>query len=312
MIGFVVRRLFLAIPTALGVSMVSFLLLYGLPGNPGEAILKQQLDYNPSADEVMLFLKRHNLDVSLVVQCTRWLKKALMGDLGVSLRTGDPVLEEFLGKLPATAQLAAAAMVLAALVALPLGIISAVKRNSLWDHLGRVVTVGSASVPSFWLALLLILLFSLTLGWLPSFGSGTPEHLILPAVTLATGIIASLTRLVRTSTLEVLHQDYVRTARAKGLREATVIWKHVLKNAMIPVITLMGLQIGHLLAGAVVVETVFAWPGVGKLVVDSIYARDYPAIQGCVLLIALLFIAISGIVDLLYAWFDPRIRYGAS
>ncbi|HEY66022.1 MAG TPA: ABC transporter permease [Caldilineae bacterium] len=309
MLKFIIRRLLLAAPTVLGASMLSFLLLYALPGNPGQAILKEQTGYDPSLEEITFFLQKHGLDVSLVDLCLRWGKRLLHGDLGVSLRTGEPVLREFASKFPATLELAAAAMALAVQLAFPLGIISAIKRNTIWDHAGRLLALWGVSMPNFWLGLLLILLFSLKLGWLPCFGSETLAHLILPALTLGTGMAASLMRLVRASTLEVLHQDYIRTARAKGLRESSIIWKHVLKNALIPVVTVLGLQAGHLLAGTVVVETVFAWPGVGKFLIDSIYARDYPVIQGFVLIIALLFITINSVVDLVYTWLDPRIRY---
>lgn len=309
MIKFIARRLLIAVVVMIGASILSFFLLYFAPGSPAYVILTEQLGREPTPREVEFFLEQHGLGASPLVQCSQWLYMIMHGNLGTSLKTGEPVLEEFLDRFPATLGLAIAAMVISVLIALPVGIISAVKHNSALDHGSRLIALLGVSIPNFWLGPLLILLFSLHLGWLPVFGRGGIEHLILPAITLGTSMTASLMRLTRASMLEVLRQDYIRTARAKGLRETVVIWKHGFKNALIPVVTVMGMQVGHLLAGAVIVETIFAWPGVGKFLVDGIYARDYPVIQGFVLIIALFFVLSNLAVDILYAYLDPRIRY---
>jgi peptide/nickel transport system permease protein len=221
------------------------------------------------------------------------------------------VLDEILTRLPATVELAIAGMLVSLIIAIPVGIISATKQYSIVDNVSMLGALLGVSMPNFWLGLLLILLFSLHLGWLPVFGRGGIEHLILPAITLGTGMAAITTRLVRSSMLEVLRQDYIRTARAKGLNEKTVIGKHALKNALIPVVTVVGLQFGFLLEGAVIVEVIFAWPGMGRLLVDSIFARDFHVIQGCVLFIAVMFVLFNLLVDISYAYIDPRIRYEA-
>lgn len=302
----------LSVPTILGASLLSFLMLYIVPGNPARPILNEQLGYDPSAEETLWFLQRHGLNTAAISQAWRWLHATAEGNLGVSLRTGEPVLEEFLARFPATLELALAAMLLSLLIALPLGVMLALRRDSGLDHVSRLAALWGVSMPGFWLGLLLIYLFSLELKLLPCFGGGGAPYLVLPAATLSAGTTASLMRLVRASTLEVLPREYVRTARAKGLAESTVVWRHVLKNALIPVVTVVGLQMGHLLAGAVVVETVFAWPGVGKFLIESVYARDYPVIQGFALIIALLFVAINTGVDILYRFLDPRLRYGSA
>ena len=200
-------------------------------------------------------------------------------------------------------------MSIAVLIAIPVGVLSALKQNSMLDHISRLVALWGVSMPNFWLGLLLILFFSLKLDWFPCFGYGSLSHLVLPAITLGTGLAAPLMRFMRASMLEVLRQDYIRTARSHGLSEGLILWKHGFKNALIPVITHMGMQVGHLLGGAVIIETIFAWPGIGKFLVDAIYARDYPVIQGFVLIIALFFILSNLAVDILYTYLDPRIRY---
>jgi peptide/nickel transport system permease protein len=309
MLKFILRRTMLAVPTVLGASLFSFIMIYLVPGNPAQFILKEQLGYDPSVEEVLSFLQRYGLGTPVLLQSWYWLQSVGQGNLGVSLRTGEPVLVEFLDRFPATLELALVAMVLSLLIAFPLGTMSALRRNSFLDHVSRLTALWGVSMPGFWLGLLLIYFFSLKLKLLPCFGSGGIQYIVLPAVTLSMSITASITRLVRASTLEVLHQKYVRTARAKGLIEAMVVWKHVVRNTLIPVVTVIGLQIGHLLAGAVVVETVFAWPGIGKFLVESIYARDYPVIQGFALIIALIFVAVNGCVDILYMFLNPRLRH---
>jgi len=290
-------------------SLLSFTLLFFAPGNPAEAIIRQRSGNDPTFAEIDLFLKNHNLNKPFASQCSQWLYMVSHGDFGCSIRTGEPVVREFFDRFGATLELALAAMFISLLIALPLGVLSAVRQNSILDHLTRFVALFGISIPEFWLGIMLMVLFSLTLGWLPCFGHGTVKHLILPAVTLGVSITASLTRLIRSSMLEVLHLDYIKTARAKGLKETLIIWKHALKNALVPVVTVFGTQLGHLLAGAVVVETVFSWPGIGKYLIDSIYARDYPVIQGFVFIIAAVFVLVNLLVDITYAYLDPRIRY---
>jgi ABC-type dipeptide/oligopeptide/nickel transport system permease component len=230
------------------------------------------------------------------------------GDLGISLRSNRPVGALIRERLPATVELTVAALLIAAAVAIPAGIVSAVKRGSAIDRVAMVGAVAGQAVPIFWLALLLITLFGVHLRWLPVFGRGSLAHLVLPAVSLSTVILGRLARLVRSSMLEVLGQDYVRTARAKGVGELRVLAGHALKNAAIPIVTLLGLQFAQLLGGAVVTETIFAWPGIGRLVVEAIFNRDFPVVQGVVLVVSLIFVAVNLLVDLAYAALDPRIR----
>ena len=305
----IVQRIIIAFLVMLTASILSFTLLFFAPGNPAEAIIRQRSGNDPTFAEIDLFLENHNLNKPFAAQCFQWLYMISRGDLGCSIKTGEPVLREFFDRFGATLELALAAMFISLLIALPLGVLSAVRQNSVLDHLTRFVALFGISIPEFWLGIMLMVLFSLTLGWLPCFGHGTVKHFILPAVTLGAGITASLMRLVRSSMLEVLHLDYIKTARAKGLKETLIIWKHALKNALVPVVTVFGTQLGHLLAGAVVVETVFSWPGIGKYLIDSIYARDYPVIQGFVFIIAAVFVLVNLLVDITYAYLDPRIRY---
>lgn len=309
MIKFVVRRLAIAALVMLGASLFSFSLIYFAPGNPAEIIIRAETGEDPSLAEIEFFFQEHDLNTPFFTRCVQWLYMITRGDLGTSFRTKEPVLVEFIDRFPATLELAIAAMSIAILISIPLGILAAVKQNSTLDHGSRLVALWGVCIPNFWLSLLLILFFSVRLDWFPVFGYGGIEYLILPAITLGTGMTASLMRLMRASMLEVLRQDYMRTARAKGLKEHMVIWKHGFKNALIPVVTVMGMQVGHLLAGAVIIETIFAWPGVGKFLVDGIYARDYPVIQGFVLIIALFFVLSNLVVDILYTFLDPRIRY---
>jgi len=306
---YIARRLAIAIIVMLGASLLSFLLLYLAPGNPAHAILTAQLGHDPSLEEVTFFMTQHDLNNPFLVQCSQWLYMITHVNLGTSFRTGEPVLTEFLDRFPATFELAMASMSIAVLIAIPVGVLSALKQNSMLDHSSRLVALWGVSMPNFWLGLLLILFFSLNLGWFPCFGYGSLSHLVLPAITLGTGLAAPLMRFIRASMLEVLRQDYIRTARSHGLSEGLILWKHSFKNALIPVITYMGMQVGHLLGGAVIIETIFAWPGIGKFLVDAIYARDYPVIQGFVLIIALFFILTNLAVDILYTYLDPRIRY---
>jgi peptide/nickel transport system permease protein len=304
---FVARRLVVGSLLVLVAGVVSFLLLQAAPGSPAEAMVRAQSDREATAGEVSGFDATHGLDGSWWQAVASWVAMAVRGDLGVSLRTGEPVLREFFVRFPATAQLTAAALAVAVLLAVPVGVLSACRRGSVLDHVARVVALVAVALPQFWLGLLLILVFSVQLGWLPAFGSSGPAHVILPAFALGLSVAAVLTRLLRASVLDVLGSNYVRTARAKGLSEVAVVTGHVVRNSLIPVVTVMGLQLGHLLTGAVLVETVFSWPGIGRYFVDAVEARDHPAVQGFVLLFVATVILVNLAVDVLSARLDPRL-----
>jgi peptide/nickel transport system permease protein len=269
---------------------------------------------SPDAPPEVVTNTRHALgfDRPLYEQFARYLANAAQGDLGLSLRMNRPVTTLIVERLPATLELTLAALLIAVVVAVPAGIVSAVKRGTVVDRLAMAGAVAGQAVPIFWLALLLIAFFGVRLRWLPVYGSGSLAHFVLPAVSLSTIIMGRLARLVRSSMLEVLGQDYVRTARAKGLGESRVLVVHALKNASIPIVTLLGLQFAQLLGGAVVTETIFAWPGIGRLVVEAIFNRDFPVVQGVVLVVSLIFVAVNVLVDLCYAVLDPRIRTEAA
>lgn len=294
----------------LGVTLLTFSLMHLAPGDPAEQIALARYGIEELSPETVEWIRvQEGLDAPIYIQYGKWLNHALHGDLGRSLVDGEAVSKEILHRFPATFQLALMGMIISLLIAIPIGILSAVKQNSAIDYLSMTGALLGVSMPNFWLALLLILLFSVYLGWLPVCGKGGIEHLILPAVTLGTGMAAITTRLTRSSMLEVVGQNYIRTARAKGLAEKLVIRKHAFKNAMIPVVTIIGLQFAFLLEGAVIVETIFAWPGIGRLLVGSIFNRDFAVIQGCALFIAVIFVLVNLVVDVSYAYLDPRIRY---
>lgn len=293
----------------LSVSVITFSLMHLVPGDPAEVIAEKKYGENVAAETVELVRKEMGLDRPIFVQYFRWIAGVFRGDFGSSSSSGRPVWNEIMNKLPATAELALAAMLVSLIIAIPVGIISAVKQYSIMDSVSMVGAMLGVSMPNFWLGLLLILVFSVNLGWVPVYGRGEITQLILPALTLGTGIAAVTARLTRSSILEILKQDYIRTARSKGLIETAVLNKHALKNALIPVVTVVGLQFGALLEGAVVVEVIFAWPGLGRLLFDSIFARDFPVIQGCVFLIAVMYVIVNLLIDISYAWLDPRIRY---
>lgn len=295
-----------------GVSVLTFGLTFLTPGDPARTVLRQQYGQTPSRAVVEAFREKHGLDEPLVVQYVDWLIGVLQGDLGNSYLSGRPVVELLAEALPPTLQLSTAALVVALVVAVPAGVLSAVHQGEWIDTLSQLAALIGVSMPNFWLGYLLIIAFSLQLGLFPVAGNGGLSHLVLPAVTLGTGMTAIITRLVRMSLLEVLDEPYVKTARSKGLSERIVVYKHALRNALIPVITVVGLQFGFLLSGAVVVEIVFQRPGLGVLLVDAVFARDYPVIQGAVLLIAVLFVLTNTLVDLTYQYLDPRIQLGGS
>ncbi|MFO7956285.1 MAG: ABC transporter permease [Candidatus Brocadiia bacterium] len=310
MLAYVARRLGFLLLVALFVSFLTFSLLRLAPGDPAELIAIGKFGENVTAEQVEQVRRQRGFDAPLVVQYGRWCARAARGDLGESVVSGRPVAREMLSRLPATMELAGAALLVSLLVGVPAGMVCAARRGGAVDAAARGGALLGVSVPHFWLALLLILVFSLRLGWLPSFGSGGAAHLILPAVTVGVGMSALTTRVTRSSAVEVLSQPYVRTARAKGLNERIVLWKHVLKNSLIPTVTVLGLQFGRVLEGAVIVETVFGRPGIGRLLVSSVFARDFAVVQGCVLLFAAIFVTVNLLVDVAYAWLDPRIHYG--
>jgi len=310
--GYVLRRILQTVPVLLGVSLLAFAVMHVVPGDPVRLIA------GPDAPESVVLRIRTELglDRPLYEQYASFLGRALRGDLGRSLRSRAPVVDEIVARFPATLELTTASMLIAVVAGVPLGLIAAVRRSTWVDYLATLTSLSTLSMPVFWLAIVAIWLFSLQLGWLPVSGRAGPpwqwdgfRHLVLPAVTLATTSLAITSRLTRSGMLEVLGREYVTTAWAKGLPPLGVVGKHALKNALIPVVTVVGLQYGFLLGGAVVTETIFAWPGVGRLAMTAILQRDYPVVQGCVLLVAVLFVLVNLLVDLLYGWLDPRIRF---
>jgi len=302
--SYLLRRLWQSLLVLFGVSVVVFLILH-LTGDPAGLLLPP----DATAEDIARFRTAMGFDDPVPVQYLRFLKGAVRGDFGESLRHGEPAMALVVERLPATFQLAGAGLLIALCLAIPAGIVSAVKRNTAVDYVSTVVALLGQAMPTFWLGIMLILVFSVRLNWLPSSGRGTLEHLILPAITLGLFTTARITRLTRSGMLEVLGQDYIRTARAKGVGESPVVWKHALKNASIPIVTIVGIELGTLLGGSVITETIFAWPGVGRLSVQAIFNRDYPVVQSAVFLLASTFVIVNFLVDVVYTYLDPRIRY---
>jgi len=305
---FILHRLVYLIPVWIGISLVAFTLANLTPGDPARLALQRSLGRQPTAEETAAAREQMGLNDPAPIRYFNWLADAITGDLGTSYRTGQPVLDSLIERFPNTLQIAGAGLLLAIAIAIPLGVLAAVYRRSAIDHVSRVVALLGASMPSYWVAYLLILLFSVRLGMLPVAGSSTWQHAVMPAVTLGIGGSASLMRLTRSEMLETLNQDYIRTARAKGLHSRTLLVRHALRNTMIPISTVLGMRFAGMLGGAVIVETIFSWPGIGKLVVDAIFDRDYPMIQGFVIFMGTAFLLINLIVDLGYGLIDPRIR----
>ena len=306
MAQFIVRRLLILIPTLLGVATLVFFFLHMIPGDPVEVMLgetAQAVDKDKLREDLGLNDPMH-------VQYARFISGMFTGNLGASFFYKKPVTKIIWERLPATMELAIASMIVAILIALPIGILAAIRQYSLFDNVSMFLAFLGISMPNFWLGPLLILAFSIHLGWFPVSGRVGIESLILPAITLGTAMAAMLSRITRSSVLEVLGEDFVTTARAKGLPERTVVLRHVLKNALIPIITVVGLQFGALLSGAIITETVFDWPGLGTLFIRAIESRDYPLVQGCVLYISLGYVLVNLVADLAYAVVDPRVRYG--
>lgn len=303
----VLKRLFHLVPVLLVVSAVTFGLIYLAPGDPAVMALRAA-GMEPDAEAVEQIRHELGLDDPVFLQYFRWLWRALHGDLGRSIRTGKEVSGELLGRFPATMALALAALAIAMLLSFPLGVLAAVRKGSVMDHASRVMSLAGASIPGFFLGILLIQIFAVKLKVLPVMGYGGWRHLILPAITIGLGMAAVYTRMLRAGVLEILGEDFIRVARAKGLSEARVVGKHAIRNAILPTMTLVGTGFGYLLGGAVIVETIFVWPGLGKLAVDAIFNRDYPVVQGYALLMTLIFVLVNMAVDIAYTVVDPRIR----
>jgi peptide/nickel transport system permease protein len=307
MYRFLLGRLAATIPVLLGVWFLVFMMLHLVPGDPVKIMLS---DFQTNPQQVELLRSQLHLDDPLPTQFGRFVANAARGDLGLSIRSKRPVRTEIGENLGSTLQLAVAGLLIAVVLGVTLGMIAAINQNGWLDFGPMLLALCGVSMPSFWLGLLLIFFFSLRLGWFPATGSGDLKHLILPALTLGLGASAIIARLTRSSMLEVLRQEYMTTARAKGLRETRVVLRHGFKNALIPVVTIFGLQFGSLMAGTVIVETVFARPGIGRLIVSAILAKDFPVVQGIVLMIATTYVVVNLLVDISYGILDPRIRVG--
>lgn len=305
MARYAAKRILQTLPILFGVSIIIFLFLRMIPGDPARLMAGP----DATAEDIELVRRDLGLDRPPLQQYIEYMTRALHGDFGRSMVTGRPVVDEIKDRLWPTLELAAVSIAIAILIGLVAGVLSAVRRNTWIDYLAMFVSVLGISVPAFWLGLMLMYVFAVGLRWLPPFGYGTWQHFVLPAITLGAGAAAYIARFARASMLEVLGQDYIRTARAKGVYEAKVNFSHALKNALIPVVTVTGLQFGFLLGGTVVIESVFAWPGIGRLLVDAVNARDYPVVQTLMLLFALQFVTVNLAVDLLYAVLDPRVSY---
>lgn len=312
-IHYLIKRIFVLIPVALGVSLLVFLAISFTPSNPVEIML----GINATEEMEAQLSREFGLDKPVLVQYGLWLFRLIHGDMGKSIVTGVPVLQELISRFPVTFQLTILGVLLSLLIAIPIGILSAIRKNTITDFFIRLGALSGISLPNFAIAILLILFCSKVFGWLPPIGFvslwddplKSLQILILPVISLGIRLAASVSRMTRSSMLEVLLQDYIRTAKAKGLNNFSVVYKHAFQNALIPVLTLVGLQIGYLLGGAVIIEEIFSLPGIGRFLLTGIYRRDYPVVMGCVLLIAILFTIINTFVDILYALIDPRIRY---
>jgi ABC-type dipeptide/oligopeptide/nickel transport system permease component len=305
LIRFIARRLVLTVPVLAGVATLVFSLIHLVPGDPVEAMLGESASREDAAN------LRHQLglDRPLSVQYAAFIRGAITGDLGHSLRTGQSVAAAIAERMPATIELAFAAMLFAVLVAVPFGIVAAARGGTAVDHVATAFALVGISVPSFWLGPILALVFAVELGWLPVSGRGTVAHLVLPAMTLGAPLAAVLTRMTRASLLGELREMYVLAARGRGVSRARAVLRHAFRNSLVPLVTIVGLQFGAVLTGAVITETIFAWPGVGRLLIQSITFRDYPLVQGCILLIAVTYVSVNLVTDLVYGFLDPRIRF---
>jgi peptide/nickel transport system permease protein len=307
MLRYIVRRLLLVIPVFIGVSLIAFLIMKLTPGDPVLNVLGLQPTSDPSF--IAAIRAELGLDDPIYIQYGKFLWRVLHGDLGRSIGSNKPVILLVSEALPRTLLLVVSSMIVAIAIGIPIGMVSSIKQHSVVDHATRVGSIFAASLPDFWLGLMLMMIFSYYLGLTPISGYGRPEHIILPAVTLGVGLAGLITRLTRSSMLEVIRQDYIRAAKAKGMSEREVIFKHALRNALIPIVTVLGLQFGFLLAGAFFVEWVFAWPGIGRLAVQAIQQRDYPVVLGALLVTSIAYVVINIVVDIIYSYIDPRVQY---
>lgn len=304
MLKFIVKRLLALIPVLIGVTLIVFLILSFAPGDPARVILGEQA----RPEDIEALREQMGLNDPVLVQYGRYMVNLFQGDMGTSYKTKNQVSSEIISRLPNTVKLAASATLVSILFALPLGVIAAVKQNTWIDGVSMFIALLGVSMPVFWLALLMILLFSLRLGWFPASGADGWKAMVLPSCALGFLHMASIARTTRSSMLETIRQDYIRTVRAKGVSERKVITRHALKNALIPTITVIGLQIGAMMGGSVLTETVFAWPGIGRLMIQSIQGRDIPMVLGCVIMFSMMFAIVNLIVDVLYGFVDPRIK----
>lgn len=304
MLRFLARRLLATIPVIFGVATLVFSLIHLVPGDPAQSMLGE----SAAPGDVAELRAKLGLDRPLLVQYGDYLSRAVRGDLGRSFRYGTPVTQEIGARLARTSQLALAAMGVAILIAVPLGTLAAVFRGRAVDQAAMTLSLVGVSLPNFWLGPVLAMVFAVALGWLPVSGAGSPAHLVLPAVTLGAALAAVLARLTRASVVEELQELYVVAAQARGLSRARTVIRHALRNSLVPVVTVIGLQFGAVLTGTIITETIFAWPGLGRLLVQAIGFRDYPLVQGCILFIAVTYVAMNVLVDLAYGWLDPRIR----
>ena len=303
--NFFLNKLLFTFPTIFGVVTLVFLIIHLIPGDPVEIMLGETATLTDKAK----LRADLGLDLPISVQYFRFITNLVQGDFGMSFHFRQPAFDLIIKRLPATIELSLGALVVALMISVPLGILSAAKQYSFIDQTSLFVALLGVSMPNFWLGPLLIIIFSINLGWLPVSGRGDITHLLLPAITLGSSMAAILTRMIRSSLLDILNEEYIKTARAKGLPEQIILFKHALRNALLPVVTILGLQFGSLLAGSIITETIFSWPGIGRLTIQAIISRDYALVQGCVMIIALGYVFINLLTDLLYVWIDPRIKY---
>jgi peptide/nickel transport system permease protein len=305
MLFYLIRRLLLTVPVLLGVATLVFALIHLVPGDPAQAMLGE----GASQEEVLKLRKTLGLDRPLLAQYKSFLGGIARGDLGTSFRYNSPVTAQIRERFPNTVKLALSAMLVALVVAIPLGILAAVFRGTIVDHAAMTLALAGICMPNFWLGPLLAILFAVWLGWLPVSGTGSLAHLVLPAVTLGAALAAILARMTRASVLEELRELYVLAARARGLSGARAVLRHAFRNSLIPIVTIVGLQFGAVLTGTIITETIFAWPGIGRLLIQAISFRDYPLVQGCILFISVTYVGMNLVTDLAYGFLDPRIRY---
>ena len=303
--NFFLNKLLFTFPTIFGVVTLVFLIIHLIPGDPVEIMLGETATLTDKAK----LRADLGLDLPISVQYFRFITNLVQGDFGMSFHFRQPAFDLIIKRLPATIELSLGALVVALMISVPLGILSAAKQYSVIDQTSLFIALLGVSMPNFWLGPLLIIIFSINLGWLPVSGRGDITHLLLPAITLGSSMAAILTRMIRSSLLDILKEEYIKTARAKGLSEQIILFKHALRNALLPVVTILGLQFGSLLAGSIITETIFSWPGIGRLTIQAIISRDYALVQGCVMIIALGYVFINLLTDLLYVWIDPRIKY---